>query len=62
MNEPIEIPITRTQKEMIESALHQCIELNREAQKDAEPGQDLKELKAEAKLMRETLRALKQVK
>ncbi len=62
MDKPIEIPITKAQKQMIESALHQCLELNREAMKYAEPGEDEKELKAEAKLIRETLRALKKAK
>lgn len=58
MNESIEIPITKAQKELIESCLEMCLDLNRDAQRDAEP-KDMKELKAEAKLMRETLRTLK---
>ncbi|TAK04181.1 hypothetical protein EPO34_03485 [Patescibacteria group bacterium] len=58
---PKEIPITKAQKILIQSCLIQCLDLNREARKYAE-GKEEKELKAEAKLIRETLMAIQKVK
>jgi hypothetical protein len=58
----IEIPITKEQKQLIQSCLLQCLEYNKEARKYAEEGKDMAELKAEAKLIRETLLALTKAK
>jgi len=51
--------VSNDQKEMIESALLQYLELNREAMKYAEPGKDEDELKAEARLIRATIRSVR---
>jgi len=61
-NKPIEIPITKAQKILIQNCLIQCLEYNKEARKYAEDGKDMDELKAEAKLIRETLLAIQKVK
>lgn len=58
----IEIPITKTQKILIQNCLLQCLEYNKEARKYAEEGKDMDELKAEAKLIRETLLSLTKAK
>jgi hypothetical protein len=56
------IETTKDQKEMIASALHQMIDLTKDAIRDNEADGDaesVKELKQELKLMRESLRAVK---
>lgn len=59
------IKVTKDEKEMIESALHQLIDLTKDAIHDNEfdgDAETVKELKQEMKLMRESLRAMKSAK
>lgn len=55
------IKVTKDEKEMIESALLQSIDLTKDAIRDCEV-ESLKELKQEMKLMRESLRAIRAAK
>lgn len=59
------IKVTKDEREMIESALHQVIDLTKDAIHDNEfegDKESVKELKQEMKLMRESLRAVKAAK
>ena len=59
------IKITKDEKEMIESALHQLIDLTKDAIHDNEydgDAESVNELKQEMKLMRESLRAMRAAK